>query len=64
MGRWHTDADFSKDGRLYALDNTGVVSIWDPCPGCNDGDALLAASDKRVTRHLTPLERETFLGGF
>ncbi len=56
--------DFSKDGRLYALDNTGVVSIWDPCPGCNDGDALLAASDKRVTRQLTPLERETFLGGF
>jgi WD40 repeat protein len=56
--------DFSKDGRLYALDNTGVVSIWNPCPGCNDGDALLAASDKRVTRQLTPLERETFLGGF
>jgi len=56
--------DFSKDGRLYALDNTGIVSIWDPCPGCNDGDALLAASDKRATRHLTTLERETFLGGF
>ncbi len=56
--------DFSEDGRLYALDNTGIVSIWDPCPGCNDGDALLAASDKRVTRKLTPLEKETFLGGF
>jgi WD40 repeat protein len=56
--------DFSKDGRLYTMDNTGIVSIWDPCPGCNDGDALLAASDKRATRHLTTLERETFLGGF
>jgi WD40 repeat protein len=56
--------DFSKDGRLYTLDNTGVVSIWDPCPGCDDGDALLAASDGRVTRPLTQLERETFLGGF
>jgi WD40 repeat protein len=56
--------DFSKDGRLYAMDNTGVVSIWDPCPGCNDGDALLAASAKRITRQLTPLERQTFLGGF
>ena len=56
--------DFSKDGRLYALDNTGIVSIWDPCPGCNDSDALLAASDKRVTRKLTQLEKETFLGGF
>ena len=56
--------DFAEDGRLYTMDNTGVVSIWDPCPGCNDGDALLAASDKRVTRKLTALERETFLGGF
>jgi len=56
--------DFSQDGRLYALDNSGIVSIWDPCPGCNDGDALLAAADKRVTRKLTTLEKETFLGGF
>jgi WD40 repeat protein len=55
---------FSDDGRLYALDNKGRVSIWDPCPGCRDGDALLAASEGRVTRHLTKLERETFLGGF
>ena len=56
--------DFSRDGRLYALDNNGIVSIWNPCPGCNDGDALLAASDRRVTRKLTALEKETFLGGF
>ncbi|MEA2419069.1 MAG: hypothetical protein QOE60_1275 [Thermoleophilaceae bacterium] len=56
--------DFSDDGRLYAMDNKGMVSIWDPCPGCRDGDALLAASEGRVTRHLTGLERETFLGGF
>jgi WD40 repeat protein len=56
--------DFTRDGRLYTLDNNGIVSIWDPCPGCNDGDALLAAADKRVTRKLTTLEKETFLGGF
>ena len=56
--------DFSRDGRLYALDNTGVVSVWDPCPGCNDADALLAAAGKRATRKLTQLERDTFLGGF
>ena len=24
--------DFSDDGRLYAMDNKGTVSIWDPCP--------------------------------
>ena len=46
------------------MDNKGTVSIWDPCPGCRDGDALLAASKGRVTRHLTTLERDTFLGGF
>jgi hypothetical protein len=34
------------------------------CLHCDDGDALLAAAGKRVTRQLTPLERETFLGGF
>jgi len=56
--------DFAKDGRLYTLDNAGIVSIWDPCPDCNDADALLAASARRVTRHLTKLEKETFLGGF
>lgn len=56
--------DFSKEGRLYVMDNTGIVTIWDPCPGCNDADALLDAANKRVTRKLTRLERETFLGGF
>jgi WD40 repeat protein len=56
--------DFAGDGRLYALDNTGVVSVWNPCPGCNDADALLDAAGKRATRKLTQLERDTFLGGF
>ena len=47
------------------MDNKGTVSIWDPCPGCRDGDALLAKASKgRVTRRLTTLERDTFLGGF
>jgi WD40 repeat protein len=56
--------DFSKDGRLYVMDNTGIVTIWNPCPDCTDGDALLDASANRVARGFTPLERQTFLGGF
>jgi WD40 repeat protein len=56
---------FSPDGRLLATtDPTGILRIWDACTSCGNAGALLGLAGKRVTRGLTPLERNTFLAGF
>jgi WD40 repeat protein len=56
---------FSPDGRTLATDDSkGIVRVWDACTACGNAKALLALASQRATRHLTPLERSTFLGGF
>jgi len=53
---------FSPDGKSVAtLDFDGSIRIWDACAACQNAGALLAIAEKRVTRQLTPYERQTFL---
>jgi len=46
---------------VATLDFDGTIRIWDACTACQNASALLAIADKRVTRQLTPYERQTFL---
>ena len=53
---------FSPDGKSVAtFDFDGTIRIWDACAACQNAGALLAIAEKRVTRQLTPYERQTFL---
>ena len=53
---------FSPDGKsLATFDFDGTIRIWDACTACQNAGALLAIADKRITRKLTPYERQTFL---
>jgi WD40 repeat protein len=52
---------FSPGGsRVATGDDRGQVRLWDACGGCFDPRGLLALAGRRVTRHLTPVERTTF----
>jgi WD40 repeat protein len=57
--------NFTADGRFVATGNaaTGVVRIWDTCNPCGAAEPLLALARTRITRQLTPLERQTFNAG-
>ena len=53
---------FSPDSRTLAtMDSTGIIRLWDACTDCQDSTALIALANKRVTRHLTPAEQQTYL---
>jgi WD40 repeat protein/DNA-binding SARP family transcriptional activator len=49
--------------RIATLDYAGTIRIWDACTDCETPAALLALAKQHVTRQLTPIERQTFLGG-
>jgi WD40 repeat protein len=52
---------FNQDGRfLVTTDLAGRGDVWQACPACEDGKALLAQARRRVTRRLTPVERQTY----
>jgi WD40 repeat protein len=48
--------------RIATLDYAGTIRLWDACTDCENPTALLALAKQRVTRQLTPAERQTFLG--
>ena len=49
---------FSPDGSQFAVaDDTGTVSVWDTCPGCQDPHALLTLAAPHLHDQLTTLER-------
>ena len=53
---------FSPDSRTLAtMDSAGIIRLWDACTDCQDSTALIALANKRVTRHLTPAEQQTYL---
>ncbi len=53
-------ARFDADGdKLIFTDANDRVSTYD-CAVCGGADDLLALADRRVTRELTPAERETY----
>jgi WD40 repeat protein len=53
---------FADDSRniLSALSNNSGVSLWDACTDCESPAALLSLARTRVTRSLTPAERQEF----
>jgi WD40 repeat protein len=54
---------FSPNNKTLAtLDYAGIIRLWDACTYCENPTALLALAKQRVTRQLTPAERQTFLG--
>lgn len=49
---------FSPDGSQFAVaDDTGTVSVWDTCPGCQDPHAVLTLAAPHLHDQLTTLER-------
>ena len=58
-------ARFTPDGHsLIAMELTGVISVFAPCPGCENAHALQSEGARRATRKLTAAERRTYLSGF
>jgi WD40 repeat protein len=52
---------FTPDSRdVVTFDAAGAVRVWDACTACEDAKALLALAGSRITRTLTPQERQTF----
>jgi hypothetical protein len=45
---------------VYTDTQEGLIEGFDTCPLCNDGPALLAASDPLAVRTLSPAERRAF----
>jgi WD40 repeat protein len=55
---------FTPDSRdILTYDQRGVVREWDACTACENPRALLTLARTRVTRRLTPQERQTFATG-
>ena len=53
---------FSPDSRTLAtMDSAGIIRLWDACTDCQDSTALIALANRRITRHLTPAEQQTYL---
>ena len=53
----------SLDGRTTStLDEEGVIRLWDMCTDCENTDALMALAKTHVTRELTVIEKQTYLG--
>ena len=58
-------ARFTPSGRkLITAQLTGVLKVIDPCPSCEDAQALLSQAARQVTRKLTQAEQRTYLSGF
>lgn len=58
-------ADFSPDGQWLLTasdDQTAQIHAMSVCNGCGSLQDLLALAAQRVTRELTPPERELYLG--
>jgi WD40 repeat protein len=56
---------FTPSGRkLVVAQLTGALQVFDPCPACENADALTSRAARRVTRKLTAAERRTYLTGF
>jgi WD40 repeat protein len=52
---------FTTDSRgLLTWDATGTVTLWDACSDCENPSALVSLARTRVTRSLTPAERQEF----
>jgi WD40 repeat protein len=52
---------FTTDSRgLLLWDTTGTVTLWDACTDCENPSALVSLARNRVTRPLTPPERQEF----
>ena len=49
----------SSGGKLIFTDDRGEVSTYE-CEVCGGADELLALASRRVTRELTPAEKDTF----
>jgi hypothetical protein len=41
-----------------------VLSLFRPCPGCDNEEMLMDVAAHRVTRKLSAAERQTYLSGF
>ena len=48
---------------VLSWDSAEMLREWDACSDCGNPDALLALARTRVTRQLTPQERQTFRVG-
>jgi WD40 repeat protein len=56
-----TSVAFTPNGQdIVSTDSLGRIHIQDACSLCGDASALLRLAATRVTRPLTPAERETY----
>jgi WD40 repeat protein len=52
---------FTPDSRdIVTFDSDSAARVWDACTACEDPNTLLALARSRITRALTPQERQTF----